>query len=223
MTDSRAIVLSLCDESGNAVRPWLEAGFRCVCVDLKHRPGEVTHQHPSGGTLTLVGADILQYLPPRGEYAFAFAFPPCTDLAVSGAQYLQDKGLAALAGSLALVERCRRICEWTGAPYAIENPVGTLSTYWRTPDYVFHPCEFGGYLQPAGDHYEKKTCLWTGGGFVLPWPKPVAPKRTNSQGGWLMSLGGKSARTKTLRSKTPMGWARAVFEFNQPVKREGAA
>lgn len=155
-------VLSLFDFTGIMVRPWLDAGYPCTIVDTQHEPGEETD-----GLLTRVGADVLDYLPPRGAYAFACAFPPCTDLAVSGATYFMDKGLAALAGSLALVERSRRIMEWTGAPWFIENPVGMLSTYWRTPDYIFHPYEFGGYLTPPADAYEKKTCLWTGGGIRL--------------------------------------------------------
>jgi hypothetical protein len=211
-------VLSLFDFTGHMVAPWLEAGYPCTIVDTQHEPGERTE-----GLLTTVGADVTTYLPPRGEYAFACAFPPCTDLAVSGAQYFQDKGLAALAGSLALVERARRVLEWTGAPWCLENPVGMLSTYWRTPDFTFHPYEFGGYLDPESDAYEKKTCLWTGGGFVLPWTRPVTPVRVSSQGSWLMALGGKSARTKQLRSATPRGFARAVFQFNQPAAAVAAA
>lgn len=204
--------LFLFDESGNMAEPWIEAGFPCIIVDTQHPAGAHTE-----GLLTRVGCDVMRYLPPRTAYAFAMAFPPCTDLAISGAQYFQDKGLAALAGSLALVNRARELCEWTGAPWAIENPVGTLSTYWRTPDYSFDPCDFGGYLTPAGDAYQKKTHLWTGGGFAMPWPRPVAPIRSSSQGSWLMNLGGKSEKTKRLRSATPKGFARAVFRFNQPM------
>jgi hypothetical protein len=38
----------------------------------------------------------------------------------------------------------------------IENPVSTVSIYWRNPDYKFDPCDYGGYLKPAGDAYTKK-------------------------------------------------------------------
>lgn len=159
---TKPTALFLFDESGNMAQPWIEAGFPCICVDTQHEPGAQTD-----GLLTRVGADVLEYLPPRTTYAFAAAFPPCTDLAISGAQYFQDKGLAALADSLRLVNRARKILEWTGAPWMIENPVGTLSTYWRTPDYSFDPCDFGGYLTPPGDAYTKKTHLWTGGGICV--------------------------------------------------------
>lgn len=36
-------------------------------------------------------------------------------------------------------------------------------------------------------------------------------------------LGGKSDRTKNIRSATPRGFARAVFEANNPVTRAIAA
>lgn len=208
---TKPTALFLFDESGHMAAPWLEAGFPCICVDLQHEPGAETT-----GLLTRVGADVLHYLPPRTSYAFAAAFPPCTDLAVSGAQYFMDKGLAALAGSLQLVNRARELLEWTGAPWLIENPVGTLSTYWRTPDYSFDPCDFGGYLTPPGDAYRKKTHLWTGAGFAMPWPRPVAPTHGTSESSWLMKLSGKNAHTQRLRSATPRGFARAVFSYNQP-------
>jgi len=33
-------VLSLCDRTGNVVRPWAEAGFEFFCVDVRHRQSE---------------------------------------------------------------------------------------------------------------------------------------------------------------------------------------
>lgn len=207
---STGIVLSLCDWTGNMVRPWADAGYRCVIVDVQHPAGETVE-----GNITRIGSDILDWLPPRANYAIAFAFPPCTDLAVSGARHFRDKGLSALAGSLALVERCRRILEWTDAPWMLENPVGTLSTYWRKPDYIFDPCDYGLFLDPPGDAYTKRTCLWTGGGFVMPETARVEPVRVCSQGPWVQKLGGKSQKTKRLRSATPMGFATAVFAANR--------
>ena len=32
----RPAVISLCDKTGNMVRPWAEAGFECICVDIQH-------------------------------------------------------------------------------------------------------------------------------------------------------------------------------------------
>src|ERR1044072_3186362 len=111
MTD---IVLALCNKTPNALIPWRDAGYRCIAVDIQHKPGVTITEG-----IEYIGADILDWLPPQGRYRFAMAFTPCTDMAVSGARWLRDKGLYALAGSLKLVRRCVDICEWTGAPYFV--------------------------------------------------------------------------------------------------------
>jgi hypothetical protein len=198
-------VLSLCDRTGNMVQPWAEAGYPCTIVDIQHPAGERV------GTdgIIRVGADIRTWLPPRGKVAIVFAFPPCTHLAVSGARWFQNKGLGALIEGLQLVEACRRICEWTGAPWMLENPVSTLSSYWRKPDHSFDPCDFGDYLTPPGDAYTKRTCLWTGGGFRMPDHRPVEPVE-----GSRIHRMAPSADRGDRRSETPLGFARAVFEAN---------
>ncbi len=189
-------VLSLFDHSTVMVKPWAEAGYECICVDILH-DGENTD-----GNITMVGADILDYLPPLREYAAVFAPPLCTHLAVSGARWFKGKGLGKLADSIRLFHRAAQICEWAGAPYLIENPVSTISSYWRQPDYTFHPCDYG-------DAYTKKTCLRTGNGFIMPDKTPVEPVL-----GSKMHLLPPSAQRAMLRSETPPGFARAVFEAN---------
>lgn len=193
-----SIVLSLCDYTTNMVKPWLDIGHECWCVDMQHKPG--TRRE---GNLVLVGADIRSWIPPRREYAIAFAFPPCTHLASSGARWFRDKGLSALAEAILLVDRAREICEWTGAPWMLENPVGTLSTYWRKPDYTFDPCDYG-------DPWTKKTCLWTGGGFVMPPKNRVEPLM-----GSMMHKMPPSSDRANKRSATPCGFAISVFEVNR--------
>lgn len=139
-----------------------------------------------------------------------FAFPPCTHVAVSGASRFKDKGLSGLIDSLDAFRAAVRLAEWTRAPYFIENPVGTVSTYWRKPDYTFDPCDYGGYLNPPGDAYTKRTCLWTGNGFVMPRTKGVFP----CEGSKMNRLPPSKDRA-SLRSVTPKGFARAVFEANR--------
>ncbi len=193
-------VLSLCDFTGNMVAPWIEAGHRATIVDKQHRNGST-----ADGLLTKVGADV-RYLHnfhiDPADFDVVFAFPPCTDLANSGARWFKEKGLGALIEALQVVEACRRICEVSGAPWMLENPVGQLATYWRKPNYTFDPCDYG-------DPYTKKTCLWTGGGFVLPWRS-----RIEATEGSKMHRLPPSADRADLRSATPMGFARAVFEVN---------
>ncbi len=207
------VVLSLCDRTGVMVRPWAEAGFECWCVDLQHTPGAC--RRPGKLNIVNIGADVCFWLPPRVQYAAAFAFPPCTHLASSGARWFQDKGLRGLIDGLELVERCRAILEWLQCPWMLENPVGTLSTYWRKPDFLFDPWQFSGYLHtPRSEWYSKKTCLWVGGGFNLPSPKFIEPRKTPTS---KMHLLGKSSCRADERSKTPLGFARAVFDANVPL------
>jgi hypothetical protein len=147
------IMLSCFDRSTIMARPWADAGYTCYCVDVQHPPGESREGH-----IIKVGVDVRDWLPPREPLAFAAFFPPCTDVAVSGARWFKDKGLGALVNALQLFDWSVKMAEWSGCPYMIENPVSTVSTYWRKPDYTFHPYEYG-------DPWAKKTCLWTGGGI----------------------------------------------------------
>lgn len=211
------IVLSLFDYTGNMVRPWADAGYRCITVDIQHPTGIHTAPLDLHPNIEKVGGDIRNFLPPRGEYAAVFAFPPCTHLAVSGARWFKGKGLRALAESIELFAKAAEICEWSGAPYLIENPVSTISSYWRKPDYSFDPCEYAGYEGGQGDAYTKKTCLWTGGGFRMPEPRPVVPTQ-----GSKMHLLPPSSDRANLRSATPMGFAQAVFEANAKMLRAAA-
>lgn len=199
-------VVSLFDYTGAMVEPWLEAGYDCWLVDTQH-----TESHEPG--LHKIPHDLsVMWEPPfpASEIAFVAAFPPCDHLAVSGARWFKGKGLRALARSINLFASAAEFCEWSGAPYMIENPVSTISTYWREPDYKFHPCHFT-LFEPA-DNYTKATCLWTGGGFRfpqrgmdldLPYPDDRIHKAPPGTG------------RANFRSATPAGFARAVYEANK--------
>ena len=197
------IVISCFDKSTNMVKPWADSGYVCYCVDTQHEPGE-----KRSGNIVKVGADMLSWLPPREPIAAAFFFPPCTDVAVSGARWFKDKGLGSLIQALRLFEISVKIAEWSGAPYIIENPVSTVSTYWRKPDHMFDPCDYG-------DPYTKKTCLWVGNGFVMPIKNRVAPTL-----GSKMHLMPPSVDRADKRSETSMGFSNAVFQANQSLDRD---
>lgn len=188
------------------VEPWAEAGYECWCVDIQHESGYYRQ-----GNIVQVGADVLLWnLPMPKKYAIVFAFPPCTHLAGSGARWWKGKGLKKLSEAIALVARCAEICEESGAPWMLENPVGALSTHWRKPDYKFDPCDYAGYLDdPTEDAYTKKTCLWAGNGFIMPPKDEVVPFS-----GSKMHRLPPSPERADLRAVTPKGFARAVFEAN---------
>ncbi len=201
----RQIMLSFFDVSTIMARPWAEAGYVCYCIDLQHPRGET--RDDNNPNIIRVGADIHHWLPPRDkDVVFAAFFPPCTDLAVSGARWFRDKGIGKLVDAVALFKRSVELAELMKCPYLLENPVSTISKYWRPPDHTFHPNDYG-------DPYLKKTCLWTGGGFIMPKKRPVEP----TEGMKLYWLPPSPERAN-LRSATPPGFARAVFNANKPGK-----
>jgi hypothetical protein len=210
------IVESWCDLTTVMVLPWAEAGYVCYCIDLQHPPGETIDENG----IVRVGADARIWVPPYSpdDVSIRFAFPPCTHLANSGNRWKQGKGLPAFIEALQLVDAMRQRCETSDAPYALENPVGPLSTYWRKPDFTFDPCDFGGYLNPPGDAYTKRTCLWTGNGFKFPVKRRVEP----IEGSKMHKLP-PSANRANLRAATPAGFAQAVFEANHEFIRREAA
>ena len=207
------VAVFLYDLTGKMAAPWLDAGFTCYIVDLQHKRG--TNPDPDNPRLIRVGTDLRNgWLPPAeiaGRVAFCAAFPPCDHLAVSGARWFKGKGLRMLALSVDLFATAAEVCEWFGAPYLIENPVSAISTYWRKPDHTFHPWHYTALEE--NDNYKKLTCLWTGGGFVMP-----IPQRDESLGepDDRIHKCPPSADRANIRSATPAGFASAVFRANQP-------
>ncbi len=182
-------------------------GHTCWAVDLLH-PRGVTERDG----INLVRHDLtVPWLPPfdRDDIVFVVAFPPCDHLAVSGARWFKGKGLRALASAVNLFATASEFCEWAQARYMIENPVSTISTYWRKPDHTFNPWQFT-TLCPD-DNYTKKTCLWTGGGFVMPDPQPLAGLPEPADRIFRMA---PSPERASLRSRTPKGFAQAVYLAN---------
>ena len=194
-------VVSLFDFSTYALKPWFEAGHYCTAID------------------TLFGTPIPNNLKPQKFWAHSYinydlskvaglahlmdacrpelllAFPPCTDLAVSGAKHFAKKAAVDPDFQKKAVVLCRlteQLGNQLGIPWMVENPVGCLATMWRKPDWVFHPWEYGGMLQgneavhpdwpefiAKRDCYPKRTGIWCGNGFHMP---DVVPARVMPDG-----------------------------------------
>lgn len=208
-------IISLCDYTGIFTKPWRDAGYHAIHIDP---------QRESNGTIIEMMPAIREAVL-SGSVAFVAGFPPCTDLAVSGAAHFKnkakkDKHFQAKAALIA--EQCRMIGEMSGAPWFFENPISVLSSIMGKPNHKFDPYQYGGYLPEGDTHpewpeyikprdaYPKKTCLWSGNGFEMPKIKEVLVMAGYSD--QHNKLGGKSLRTKNIRSATPRGFAQAVFE-----------
>lgn len=228
----KGIVWSFFDGSGLAVIDYAEAGYACFCFNADsgdHGEYEIKMRHPN---ITYVNCWIDENTDPAGHWLdlcheigkpdIIFAFPPCTHLAGSGGKH--EREVSDMEQAVLNAKHIEELGNKYNCPWYVENPVGKMSTLWRKPDYYFDPYEYGGYLKreegsfhpkmPFQDAYTKKTCLWAGNGFIMPEKKPV--EHIGFFWGWKY-LGGKSMKTKQLRSLTPRGFARAVFKFNHKI------
>ena len=179
------IILDLCGGTGAWSKPYKDAGYDVRVYDVKN------------------GSDVRLLQKPDMQIRGILAAPPCTTFAGSGAKWRDLRATSEVLEGLSIVDACLRIIfacdpEW----WALENPVGWLRNYIGDPVMYFNPCDYG-------DPYTKKTCLW--GTFAPPIKNPVEP----SQGSKIhLQYGGRSGRTKTMRSITPPGFAKAFFKAN---------
>lgn len=84
------------------------------------------------------------------DWDLIIAHPPCTALCVSGARWWPAKRAdGSQSDAIQFFMQFTRLqCKW-----AIENPIGLMSTRYRKPDQIIQPWQFG--------HGEvKATCLW---------------------------------------------------------------
>lgn len=195
----KKIILDLCGGTGAWSKPYKEAGYDVRLITL---PEWDTRLYPSKPSTTSRRSsnlnDIVNHKPVYG----ILAAPVCTVFANSGAVHFRsDKELLE---ALSLVDACLRIV-WVLKPkfWVMENPVGKLTKWIGKPVMTFQPCDYG-------DPYTKRTLLW--GQFNIPKKTPVKP----TEGSKLNRLyGGRSDRTKEMRSVTPQGFAKAFYESNK--------
>lgn len=133
-------VLLACEESQTVLKAFLALGADAYSCDIKPCSGGIPQRH--------IQNDVRQILDQGWD--LMIAFPPCTHLATSGARWFKDKQDGRQQEGIDF------FMQLAAAPIpkiAIENPVGIMSTVWRSPDQVIQPYYFG-------DPYQKTTCLW---------------------------------------------------------------
>jgi len=196
-------LLSLFDYTGNWARPYKEAGWTVHQVDIK------------------LGIDILtwDYRIDAPEVGILAAVP-CTDYAVSGARWFAAKDAdGRTEQSQKLTAKTKEIIDYFQSKgvlkfWAIENPksrIHSLNPWMGKPRLKFNPCDYAGYDPvPDNSRYNKETWLW--GEFNPPSKRYMEPLQKDYPG--FTNLGGKSERTKELRSITPLGFSYAFYEAN---------
>lgn len=188
-------ILVACEESQAVTIEFRKRGHEAYSCDIETCSGGHPEWHKQQDVTGLL----------KEKWDMIIAFPPCTDLAVSGAAWFEQKrkdGRQQRSIDFFMMfanHECEKI--------AIENPVGIMSTKWRKPNQIIHPWQFG--------HMEQKsTCLWLKGLPELVETNNVKqemmllPKNQRERMHYLPP----SADRAKLRSKTFAGIAEAMAE-----------
>jgi len=136
-------VLVACETSGAVRRAFAEQGHDAWSCDLLPSDDQSSkHLIKDCCGVISMGWDLV------------IAHPPCTHLCVSGARHFavkradgrQQQGIDLFMG---VVNSCDKYAN----AWAIENPIGIMSTLYRKTDQIIQPWQYG--------HGETKaTCLW---------------------------------------------------------------
>lgn len=130
------------------------------------------------------------------------AHPPCTHLAVSGARHFAAKRSdGRQQQGIDLFMNVIKACENNAKSWAVENPIGIMSTLYRKPDQIIQPWQYG--------HGETKaTCLWLNGLPKLTPTNIVEGRENRIHKG--CGYGWNDPRCWKARSKTYQGIADAM-------------
>lgn len=146
-------VLVACEESQRVCIAFRAKGHEAYSCDIEPCSGGHPEWH--------IQDDVLKHL--GDNWDLVIAHPPCTYLTVAANKYYNIEKYGDKA-KIRWYERQKAIeffMEFVGQLFycdkvAIENPIGIMSTYYRKPDQIIQPYQFG--------HPERKaTCLWLKG------------------------------------------------------------
>jgi hypothetical protein len=134
-------ILIACEESQAVTKELRLLGHEAFSCDLLPCSGGKPEWHLQKNVFDIIndGWDMM------------IAFPPCTDLAVSGARHFERK-----IADGSQQKSIQFFMDLINAPIdkiAIENPIGIMSSKYRKPDQIIQPWQFG-------DKAQKSTCLW---------------------------------------------------------------
>ena len=182
-------ILVACEESQAVTKELRKLGHEAFSCDILNCSGGHPEWHLQQNVFDVIDKD----------WDMMIAFPPCTDLAVSGARHFERKRADGTQQ-----KSIKFFMDLANAPIekiAIENPIGIMSTEWRKPDQIIQPWQFG-------DKAQKSTCLWLKN---LPKLKP-----TNIvEKGEFFEFTSKKGEKKRM----PMWYYKALQEAKTPEQR----
>lgn len=135
-------ILIACEESQAVTKEFRKLGYEAYSCDLLPCSGGHTEWHIQDDVLKVINQE---------KWDMMIAFPPCTDLAVSGARHFERKIKDGIQQKS--IDFFMKIVNAPIEKIAIENPIGIMSKLYRKPDQIIQPWQFG-------DKAQKSTCLW---------------------------------------------------------------
>ena len=203
-------VLIACEESQRITIEMRKLEIECYSCDIEEHSGEHPEWHILGdvipyidGNCQFVTMDGMQHSI-EGQWNLIIAHPPCTYLTNSGNRWFNvekygDKAIQRMKNRKDAAEFFMKFINAKCEHIAVENPVGYMNTYYRKPDQIIQPWQFG--------HGEQKaTCLWLKN---LPLLKPTDIVEERNKAVWKM---GETKDRAKKRSKTYLGIAKAIAE-----------
>ena len=160
-------VLIACEESQRVCEAFRTKGHEAYSCDIIECSGGHPEWHIMGDVLPLING-FCEFETMDGakhsinsKWDILIAHPPCTYLTVTGNRWfnIEKYGEAAVKRHKDREEAAEFFMMLAGADcehIAIENPIGYMSTFWRKPDQIIQPYQYG---HPA----RKATCLWLKG------------------------------------------------------------
>jgi hypothetical protein len=140
-------VLVACEFSGVVRDEFVKLGHDAWSCDLLPTESPGNHYQTNIFDIIHLGWDLM------------IAHPPCTNLSVSGARWFKYKQPEQEES----IDFFMQLINANIPKIAVENPIGIMSTWYRKPDQIIQPWQYG--------HGETKaTCLWLKG---LPKLKPT--------------------------------------------------
>jgi len=186
-------ILVACEESQAVTIELRKLGHEAYSCDILPCSGGHPEWHIQGDVIDELRHDLISMS--KCKYDMVIAFPPCTDLAVSGARWFKEK--QADGRQQKSIKFFEFFTYLKNMHVAIENPIGIMSRIYRKPDQIIQPWQFG--------HGETKaTCLWLKN---LPKLIPTDIVEGREQRIWKLP---PSADRGKLRSKTFPGIAKAM-------------
>jgi len=190
--------LIACEESGVVVEAFRKQGVECYSCDIKPTSSPTNLWH--------IQDDVRNVLS-KEHFDFLIAHPPCTRLNIRGNYWTKKKGLEKEQKDA--IDFFMYFVNLRNVNHrAIENPVGIMSTIYRSPNQYIQPYWFG-------DPEQKKTALWL---FNLPPLNPdpstylsTPPNIYFLQNGRKVTFNDRyGSRHAAIRSKTFPGIADAM-------------